>query len=120
MAKFIVISSKTELLKVPSDRLMFITSDGNYSKVYTLDGKYRQVACQLGQIEDLIGKQLGEEDTPFIRIGKSLIVNMDFIYLIDISEQTIIVSDFQGQYHKLSASRKALLSIKFLIENIEQ
>ena len=85
-----------------------------------MHGKDRQVACQFGQIEDLIGKQLGEEDTPFIRIGKSLIVNMDFIYLIDISEQAIIVSDFQGQYHKLSASRKALLSVKFLIENIEQ
>jgi len=119
MNKFIVISTGTELLRVPSDRLMFITSEGNYSKVYTQDGHYHMVAYQLGQLEDMIVDQLGEEKTPFVRIGKSLIVNRDYIYLIDVSEQLIIVSDCQGQYHKLQASRKALIQIKVLIENAE-
>ena len=119
MNKFIVISTGTELLRVPSDRLMFITSEGNYSKVYTQDGHYHMVAHQLGQLEDIIGDQLGEEETPFIRIGKSLIVNRDYIYLIDVSEQIILVSDCQGQYHTLQASRKALISIKILLENNE-
>ena len=119
VTKFIVISTNTELLRIPSDRLMFITSDGNYSKVYTQDGHYRLVAYQLGQLEDMIGDQLGEDETPFIRIGKSLIVNRDYIYLIDVSEQVIIVSDCCGQYHKLTASRKALISIKVLLENTE-
>ena len=119
MNKYIVISTNTELLRIPSDRLMFITSEGNYSKVYSQDGHYRMVAYQLGQLEDIIGDQLGEEETPFIRIGKSLIVNRDYIYLIDVSEQVIIVSDCQGQYHTLQASRKALISIKILLENNE-
>ena len=119
MTKFIVISTSTELLRIPSDRLMFITSDGNYSKIYTQDGHYRQVAYQLGQLEDIIGEQLGEEETPFIRIGKRLIVNRDYIYLIDVSEQAIIVSDCQGQYHTLQASRKALTEVKILLENTE-
>ncbi len=119
MTKFIVISTNTELLRVPSDRLMFITSEGNYSKVYTQDGHYRLVAYQLGQLEDMIGEQLGEEETTFIRIGKSLIVNRDYIYLIDVSEQVIIVSDCHGQYHTLQASRKALTQIKVLLENTE-
>ena len=119
MTKFIVISTNTELLRVPSDRLMFITSDGNYSKIFTQDGRYRLVAYQLGQLEDMIGEQLGEDETPFIRIGKSLIVNRDFIYFIDVSEQVIIISDCQGQHHTLTASRKALISIKVLLENTE-
>ena len=119
MIKFIVISTNTELLRIPSDRLMFITSEGNYSKVFTQDGHNHLVAYQLGQLEDMIGNQLGEDETPFIRIGKSLIVNRDYIYLIDVSEQVIVVSDCRGQYHKLAASRKALTQIKVLIENTE-
>lgn len=119
VTKFIVISTTTLLLRVPSDRLMFISSEGNYSKVFTQDGHYHLVAYQLGQLEDIIGEQLGEEETPFIRIGKSLIVNRDFIYLIDVSEQVIIVSDCQGQFYELKASRKALTQIKVLIENTE-
>ena len=117
MTKFIVISTNSELLRVPSDRLMFITSDGNYSKVYTHDGRCRQVASQLGQIESSIGEHFRDKESPFIRIGKSLIVNRDFIHLIDVSKQTIIISDCQGQYHTLQASRKALLQTKILIEN---
>ena len=98
---------------------MYISSDGNYSKVFTQDGHYHLVAYQLGQMEDILGDQLGEEETPFVRIGKSLIVNRDFIYLIDVSEQIIVVSDCKGQFHKLKASRKALTQIKVLIENTE-
>ena len=119
MTKFIVISTNTELLRVPSERLMYISSEGNYSKVFTQDGHYHLVAYQLGQLEDLMNEQLGDEDTPFVRIGKSLIVNKDYIYLIDVSEQVIIVSDCRGQFHKLKASRKALTQIKVLIENTE-
>ena len=119
MTKFIVISTSTELLRIPSDRLMYITSEGNYSKVYTQDGHYHLVAYQLGQIEDKISDQLGEDETPFIRIGKSLIVHRDFIHMIDVSEQTIVISDCLGQYHKLTASRKALIGIKVLLENTE-
>lgn len=58
--KHIVISKGTEFLRVPSDRLMYISSDGNYSNVVTLDGERRLVSLQLGQIEDLIGDQLGD------------------------------------------------------------
>ena len=36
--KHIVISKGTEFLRVPSDRLMYVSSDGNYSNVVTLDG----------------------------------------------------------------------------------
>ena len=117
MTKFIVISTNTELLRIPSDRLMYITSEGNYSKVFTQDGHHHLVAYQLGQIEDKISDQLGEDETPFVRIGKSLIVNRDYIHLIDVPEQTIVVSDCMGQYHKLTASRKALIGIKVLLEN---
>lgn len=117
MSSYIVIPTNTELLKIPSDYLMYIEADGNYSKVYTQEGKYRQVSFQLGQLEDMIGAQLDEDESPFIRIGKSLMVNKDYIYVIDISKQVIIMSDYQGHYYELSASRKSLVNLKIMIEN---
>ena len=117
MPKYITISTKTELLRVPSERLMYVTSDGNYSYIYTQDGLSRLVSLQLGQIEDLILKQLGEEETPFVRLGKSLIVNRDFVFFIDISRQKIIVSDWKGNNTTLSASRQALVSFKSVLES---
>lgn len=91
--KHIVISKGTELLRVPTDRLMYISSDGNYSNVVTLDGQTRLVSLQLGQIEDLIGDQLGDNGGNFLRLGRSLIINVDYIYLVDVAKQQLILSD---------------------------
>lgn len=117
MSRFISISSSTELLRIPSDILMYITAEGNYSEVFLQDGTHRLVSFQLGQMVDLLEEQLGEDESPFIRIGKSLIVNRDFIYLVDISEQELVISDWNGKYKPIKASRKALLTLKLILEN---
>ena len=116
--KHIVISKGTEFLRIPSDRLMYVSSDGNYSNVVTLDGEKRLVSLQLGQIEDLIGDQLGDHGGNFLRLGRSLIINVDYIYLIDIAKQQLILSDCAGSRHELTASREVLIKLKAYMEAI--
>lgn len=113
----IIISKGTEFLRVPQDKLVYISSDGNYSNVVTLDNRQRLVAFQLGQIEDIIGDQLGEQGFHFLRIGRKLIINTDYIYSIDIAQQQLILSDCAGCYHELSASREVLIKLKAYIES---
>ena len=48
MAKRIIISKGTELVRVPADCLMYVSSEGNYSNVVTSDGRSRLVTYQLG------------------------------------------------------------------------
>lgn len=116
--KFIVISKGTELLRVPADRLMYVTSDGNYSHVVTLDGRKRLVSLQLGQIEDMIGDQLGDTGGNFLRVGRSLIINTDYIYLIDVAKQQLVLSDCAGSSHELTASREVLIKLKAYVESL--
>ena len=116
----IQISTGTELLRFPSDRLMFISAEGNYSMVHLEDGFTYLVAYQLGQLEDMITDQLGESRMHFLRIGRSLIVNIHFILLIDTTEKKLIISNCCGQSHELPASRDALTKVKFYLENNEQ
>lgn len=114
--KHIVFSKGTELLRVPTDRLMYVSSDGNYSNVVTLDGEKRLVSLQLGQIEDLIGDQLGDSGGNFLRLGRSLIINIDYIYFIDIAKQQLILSDCAGSKHELTASREVIIKLKAYID----
>lgn len=116
--KHIVISKGTELLRVPASRLMYISSDGNYSHVVTQDGKERLVSLQLGQIEDIIGDQLGDTGGNFLRLGRGLIINTDYIYLIDVARQQLILSDCAGSWHELSASREVLVKLKAYVESL--
>jgi len=114
----IIISRGTELLRIQADRLMYISSDGNYSHVVTLDGRSQLVCMQLGQIEDIIGDQLGDAGGNFLRLGRGLIINMDYIYLIDVAKQCLVLSDCAGSWHELTASREVLVKLKAYTEII--
>lgn len=120
MPKRIIISKGSELLRVPSDCLMYVSSDGNYSNVVTTDGRARLVTYQLGQIEDAINEQLGDEGMTFLRLGRRLIINTEYIYLVDIAKQSLLLSDFHGNVHELSASKEVLTKLKAYIESIEK
>ena len=116
MKRYIIISKGTELLRIPADSLMFVSSDGNYSNITTEDGKTRLVTLQLGQIEDILQEQLSNAESNFLRLGRSLIINTDYIYFIDTSKQELILSDCKGSYHSLTASREVLIKLKAYME----
>lgn len=105
------------MLRVPASRLVYISADGNYSNVVTRDNKKQIVSFQLGQVEDLIGDQLGEEGGNFVRLGRGLIINTDYIYFIDIAKQRLILSDCANCYHELTASREVLIKLKNYIDS---
>ena len=116
MEQFLVINKGTEMVRIPSNRLVYISADGNYSEVVTQDNRKQVVSYQLGQLEDLIIEQLGEDGGNFVRLGRSLIVNTRFVYLIDITKQRIVLSDCFACYHDLTASREVLVKLKAYLE----
>ena len=118
MSRFITISKGTEFLRIPADHLVFISADGNYSNVVTRDGKSALVSFQLGQVEDLIADQLGDGGGQFIRLGRGLIINIHFVYRIDIATQQLVLYDCNGCYHEQSASREVLIKLKAYMETL--
>lgn len=117
---YIIISKGTELLRIPQERLVYISSEGNYSNVCTADNRQRLVTYQLGRLEEMLGKQLGTKGNNLLRIGRSLIINIDYIYFIDISKQQLVMSDCAGCYHELSASREVLIKLKAYMESLSK
>ena len=116
----IIISRGTELLRIPSDCLMYVAAEGNYSHVVTADGCRRLVTFQLGQVEDAINEQLGDAGMTFLRLGRGLIINTGYIYFIDVAKQELVLSDFKGNCHELSASKEVLAKLKAYVESIEK
>lgn len=104
------------MLRVPDDSVAFVVADGNYSSITLADGNSFVVTLQLGQIERRIAEMLDHDDNRFIRIGKSLIVNRDFIAYINPSRQKMVLSDCRTFRHELSASKEALKALKELLE----
>ncbi len=116
MGKCLIISTTNDLLRLQYDNIVYITSDGNYSQFLLSGGDMRMVTVQLGQVERLIGSQLGIFGRLFIRIGKSLIINRDYIYYININQQRLELNDKVNQKYTVQASREALKQLKVVVE----
>lgn len=115
MKTHLIISTANELLRIAATRIIYISSDGNYSNLLTSGGEIKMVTFQLGQIEEMIHKQLPEVKSTFIRIGRSLIINLNHVYQINISRQQLVLQDRDSTY-TLSASKEALKALKEFIE----
>ena len=117
MSTHLVISKGTELHRFPLDSIVCIEASGNYSYVTTLDGKITLICLQLGQIDELLQSILNIKTSSFIRIGRGLIINREYIFHIDISKKVLIMSDCKSLKKELSASREALIQLKEAVEN---
>jgi len=119
MSDFLTISNANELIRIPAVSLVYIASDGNYSDIYTRNKEKYTVTVQLGAIEELIHTQFHINGDRIVRIGKSLIINMDFVTYINPSRKQIILSDSHTFKFTLEASKEALRELKKHFEENE-
>lgn len=117
MKKQIIISSTNELVRVLPQRIVYISSDGNYSTMVLHDKTEHLFTFNLSHFQKIIETQLKEDARTFIRIGKSLIINKEYIYKINMGKQLLVLSDMSlNQAFTLSASKEALRQLKLLLE----
>ena len=121
------ISTSTELVRVATDEIVYVRADGNYSDLMLTNGKSRKMTFQLHFFDEVF-QQL--QNNMFVRVGRSLIVNKRYIYVINLTEQQLILSggglkeqivfSRQTKYDKskdINLSRDALKQLKELLEN---
>lgn len=116
MSNYLVITTASDLLRVKYDNIVYIIADGNYSQMLLSGGDIKLVTMQLGQVERLIDSQLGQNKQNFIRIGKALIINRQYIFYIHINHQQLILRDTFNAQYTVQASKEALKQLKALVE----
>lgn len=110
-------NTRDELLKVPLSQVVYFEAEGNYTSIYFRNGLQSQVLASLHTIEDLISNsfklQNQDEHLAFIRIGRRYIVNIEYIYHINIPKQKLLLTDFvSAQAYELNVSKEALKNLK--------
>lgn len=103
------------MVRIPIQAVVCVKADGNYSTICQADGRTVIVTMQLGEMEERIADMLGT-DHPFMRIGRSLIVNMSYIVYVNPARQKLTLSDCRTFHYEESASREALKQVKSIIE----
>ena len=82
------IKTSSLLVRVAVDEIVYVKADGNYCDLVLINGRSRKMTFQLHYFEDNF-KLLKSADM-FVRVGRSLIVNRQYVQVIDLIDQVII------------------------------
>lgn len=82
------IRTSTLLMRVAVDEIVYVKADGNYCDLVLINGRQRKMTFQLHHFEDNF--RLLKSADMFIRVGRSLIVNRQYVQVIDLFDQTIV------------------------------
>lgn len=108
------ISTSVGLFRVPTEDIAYIEASGNYCDVHLFNGEAVKMTFQLHYFVEALS-QLRQNF--FVRVGKSLIVNKDFVYDINITSQDLKLMDHRmNQTFRLKASKEALKELKTILE----
>lgn len=102
------------MVRVRTDEIVYVSADGNYSDLVLTNGRKRKMTFQLHFFDEAF-KQLRKN--MFVRVGRSLIVNKQYVYVINLTDQMLIMSGQQlnSEAKLLKVSREALKQLMELL-----
>lgn len=115
MAKrFLYLNSRDEFFRVDISKIVYFEADGNYTNII-LSNKVRGTVCMnLSQMQSVLTENLKEAATIFARIGKSHIINLNYVYQIAILRQKLTLSDGENFEYQINVSKEALKKLRDL------
>ena len=112
---YIYFNSRDELKRIEVSKVVYFESDGNYTDIVMVNKLRATVCMNLGEMEEALAAQLGEDTKQFMRIGRRFIINMNYIYQINVLKQQLILSDYDHFAFQVNISKEALKKMKDLI-----
>ena len=112
----LTIKNKSEVLYLPLSNILYVQADGNYCNIYLADGGVlNTLTYQRAEIAKMMDEQIPEDIRKwFVLVGKSYMVNTDYVLRIQPSRQllTFMVNQF-GTTNKVSirVTTKALTKL---------
>lgn len=112
--EWLKIPTSTELVRVRTDEIVGVVADGNYSDMWLYDGRKHKLTFKLHFFDEAFNCL---KDNPFVRIGRSLIINKQYVYIINLTDRQCIMAGqpLKGEF-KFNAPRAALEALKKYLE----
>lgn len=113
--RVVYFNSRDELLRLDISKIVYFEGDGNYTNIVTVNKLKAVVHLNLSQMVDHLARQLGPDTAVFMRIGKRFIINMHYVYQLNVLKQKIVLTDYNSFAFQISLSKEALRKAKELI-----
>lgn len=107
------LNSRDELLIIPLEKVAYFKANGNYTELCYIKGDTNLLTMGISKIEEFIRRSVpADKPSPFIRLGRSLIINQNYLAEISVLRQKIKLSDREGSSHELTVPKPLLKEYK--------
>ena len=115
MDRFIDFYTRDTFSRVWLKQIVFFSADKNYTLLQLNSGKKLVFTFSLKKMEEYLKMQLEDYADMFVRIGKSHIVNLHYVFQMDIVKQKLILLDHDSQRDfVLDVSKESLKNFRNL------
>jgi len=112
------LNSRDELLIIDMQKIAFFQANGNYTHIRYMSGDSHLVTLGLSRVEEYIRMSWPKDvPSPFVRLGRSLIINQSFLSGISIPKQKVTLSDNNGHSYTLNVPKPLIKAYKERIMN---
>lgn len=115
--EYLFFNSRDELLRLDISHIVYFEADGNYTNIYMCNKLKGTVCMNLARMQEALTAQLKEKAMRFARIGKSYIINLNYVYSIQMLKQRLVLSDQTTFAFQISVSKEALKALRDLFLN---
>lgn len=113
------LNSRDELLIIDLEKIAYFQANGNYTHLNYIAGETHLLTVGLSKVEEFIrGTWPKDRPSPFVRLGRSLIVNQTYISEISVIRQKLTLSDREGHAHSLMVPKPLLKQYKERINEL--
>lgn len=110
--KYLYLNSRDEFYRIDISKIVYFESEGNYTNIVMTNKMKGTVCVNLSKMQEILAASLKEAASGFARIGKRHIVNLNFIYRIEILRQRLVLSDGDNFDYQLNISKDALKKLR--------
>jgi DNA-binding LytR/AlgR family response regulator len=116
MDKYLIIKTRDEFLRIRLHDILYFEADRNYTKLLLSEGLQFTFAINIGKIEEMFQTQYLDSQSILIRVGKSFIVNKNYILQINLPKQKLLLLTPGGKPRELIVSKEPLKALKDMLE----
>ena len=115
--EYLFINSRDELLRIDISKIVYFEANGNYTTI-VLTNKLKSMAnMSLVQTEKALEDRLKNKASQFARLGKRFIINLNYVYDINVAKQTLMLTNYSSFAFQVPISKEALKKLKDLYLN---
>lgn len=114
--KKICINNRDEMVMLFVDNIAYIMADGNYTRICYISGLSIVLSVGISKTEQMLsGCYTDGVVCPFVRLGRSVIVNQMYLAGVNLLKQSLVLSDCMTNTLTLNLPKALLRKYKDMV-----